>query len=469
MTDTVAPVRLPRQIRYVALADVTDAEDNPRAHESLDVVKRSIRRFGFVDGAVHDGRTDRIIAGHGRKQALVEMREAGEDVPEGVLVLDDGQWSMPVQVGWSSATDEEAQILLVNLNRLVETGGWVQGGLNAMLVELRSTVPLAEFELTGWTSPQLDEMLAEAANQEYEALEDPADLDDAPAAPEPADAVCVVGDVWVIGEHRLVVGDSTDLSVVRAALGGAPAQLVFTDPPYGVSYVGQRGMTIANDDLSASDLGRFLVALFAVMKEVLIPGGTFYVCSPSGNLETEFRLALREVGLLQRQQLVWVKDSLVLGRWDYQSQHETIFYGWQVAGEVLEPPHFDPEHETLIYGWKDGAAHEFSGGRKQTSVWLYPKPKSSPLHPTSKPVALVRRAVGNSSTAGLERGRVLDVCGGSGSTMVACQTLGRPSAMVELDPPYADVIVQRMLDQFGIVGVRESDGFRWPGKRKGSA
>lgn len=246
------------------------------------------------------------------------------------------------------------------------------------------------------------------------------------------------------------------------ALGGAQAQLVFTDPPYGVAYArGQGGMKIINDDLKASELGKLLVSAFGIMKQVLVPGGTFYVCSPPGRLETTFRVALEDVGLELRQQLVWVKDSLVLGRSDYQWQHESMLYGWQLEGEPEVPPHFDPDHETMLYGWKEKAAHEFSGGRKQTTTWTYPKPRRSDLHPTQKPIALVRRAVENSSTAGVTRGRVLDLFGGSGSTMVACETVGRHASLVELDPPYADVIVQRMFAQFGIDGVRESDGARW--------
>lgn len=132
-------------------------------------------------------------------------------------------------------------------------------------------------------------------------------------------------------------------------------------------------MKIINDNLSASDLGKLLLGAFGVMKEVLIPGGTFYVCSPSGRLETTFRVALEDVGLELRQQLVWVKDSLVLGRWDYQSQHETMLYGWQLDGEPMLPPHFDPEHDNMLYGWKDGAAHTFEGGRKQDDDVVVPE------------------------------------------------------------------------------------------------
>lgn len=450
----------PRRIEYVRLSDVQPAERNPRLHQSIEKVKGSIRRFGFVEGAVHDGRTDRIIAGHGRTEALAAMKAAGEPAPEGIGLAEDGEWLMPLQVGWSSATDDDAEALLVALNRLTETGGWAKEELAHLLDELRQDTPAA-FDLTGFENADVDAMLAEMAQDEWDGHSDPDDLDDAPEAPAPEEARTKVGDVWLLGRHRLAVGDSTSLEVVRRALGDAPAQLVFTDPPYGVSYTGQRGMKIANDSLTATELGRFLLGAFRVMKEVLVPGGTFYVCGPSGRLETTFRLALEEAGLELRQQLVWAKDSLVLGRWDYQSQHETMLYGWQLDGEPLMPPHFEDDHGTLLYGWREGAAHVYEGGRKQTTVWLFPKPKRSDLHPTMKPVALVRRAVVSSSLPGEERGRVLDLFGGSGTTMVACETAHRSASLVELDPPYADVIVQRMADLFGIDGVRESDGVRW--------
>jgi site-specific DNA-methyltransferase (adenine-specific) len=175
---------------------------------------------------------------------------------------------------------------------------------------------------------------------------------------------------------------------------------------------------------------------------------------------TSFRVALEDVGLELRQQLVWAKDSLVLSRADYHGQHETMLYGWQLEGEPLVPPHFDAEHDTMLYGWKEGAAHTFEGGRKQTTVWLYPKPRSSSLHPTMKPIALVRRAVVNSSTPGEERGRVLDLFGGSGSTLIACELSARSASLVELDPPYADVICRRFQEHSGVVPVLESTGER---------
>lgn len=459
-TSAASP-RVPRRIEYVLVDEVNTADRNPRSHLTLAKVKGSIRKYGFVESAVHDGRTDKIIAGHGRQQALQEMHAEGEDVPEGIMVDADGRWLMPLQYGWSSENDAAAETLLVNLNRLAETGGWEkggEGGLAQLLDDLRRDSPV-DFDLTGFESVDVDQMFADLADATFEENPDPESLDEVGEAPSEDAAISRLGDVWLLGRHRLAVGDSTDLAVVRRALGpGAMAQMVFTDPPYGVSYEGQRGMKIINDNLSASELGKLLLGAFNAMKEVLIPGGVFYVCSPSGRLETTFRVALEDVGLELRQQLVWAKDSLVLGRWDYQSKHETMLYGWQLEGEPELPPHFDPEHDTMLYGWKDGAAHEFSGGRAQTTVWLYPKPRSSDLHPTMKPIALVRRAVINSSKPGEERGRVLDLFGGSGSTLVACETAGRSASLVELDLPYADVICRRFQEMTGVVPIREATG-----------
>jgi DNA modification methylase len=450
---------LPRRTEYVLLDEVVPADSNPRSHDSLEKVKGSIRRFGFVDNAVHDGRTGKIIAGHGRLEGLRAMEEEGEAVPDGILTGEDGRWLMPLTYGWSSASDDDAEALLVALNRLTETGGWVKPDLAAMLDRLRDTAPAA-FDLTGFNSQDVDGMLAELADEAYELLPDPTDLDDVPEAPE--EGRTGQGDLWKIGRHRLMVGDCTSEAMVRKALGhGVQAQLVFTDPPYGVKYEGQHGMKIINDDLAADDLGRLLVGAFRAMKSVLVPGGPFYVCAPSGRLESTFRKALEEVHLELRQQLVWVKDLFVLGRADYHGQHETLLYGWQLDGEAPVPPHYEDEHGTMLYGWNAGAAHTFEGGRKQSTVWLFPKPRSSDLHPTMKPVGLCRRAIMNSSKPGDSSGRILDLFGGSGSTMVAAETAGRSASLVEVDERYADVNLQRMLDQFGIDGVRESDGVSW--------
>lgn len=441
-----------RFVDYVPLEDVLPATRNPKGH-SDEMIQRSIRRFGFVDAAVHDGRTGRIIAGHGRTEALWAIRRAGEEPPEGVIVDEDGRWLVPVQKGWSSRSDGEAEALLVVLNRATEAGGWNEGELAELLGDLRAGPDPDLLELSGFTAADHDRMVAELAEQTFEAADDPEEFDAAPALPYKP--ITRVGDVWLLGKHRLVCGDSTDLHVVTTALGGKRADLAFTDPPYGVKYEGSTGLRIVNDDLSASDLGRLLVGAFQAMSDSLVAGGAFYICGPSGRLETTFRAALEEVHLELRQQIVWVKDSFVLGHSDYHLQHETLLYGWQLPGEAPTPPHFDPEHDTMLYGWKDGAAHTFEGGRKQSTVWVYPKPRRSEVHPTMKPVALVRRAILNSTLPG---GLVLDQFAGSGSTLIAAELCGRVASCVELDRRYADVICRRYQEHSGVMPILEASG-----------
>lgn len=452
---TVDPAAPPRRIEYVALSKVRTADRNPRSHLTLEKVKGSIRKYGFVEAAVHDGRTGKIIAGHGRQLALEQMLAEGESVPEGVMVDPGGEWLMPITYGWASQNDAEAETLLVNLNRLAEVGGWDTGGLAALLDELRGSSP-DDFVLSGFESVEVDQMLADLAAQAYEELEDPADLDDVGPAPAREATICQLGDVWVLGRHRLAVGDARELATVKAALGGARAQMVFTDPPYGVSYAGQNGMVIVNDDLDLEKLGKLLETVFGVIKQVLVDGGSFYICT-SDIAEGEFRNALVRAGLQMRQQVVWVKDRFVLGRKDYHYQHEAILYGAAPGGEPVTQT-FEADHETVLYGWKDGSGHLFEGGRKQSTTWLFPKPKSSDLHPTMKPVALVRRAIMNSSEPGDGRGRVLDPFAGSGSTLIACELAQRSASLVELDPPYADVICRRFERHTKVAPVRERDG-----------
>ena len=220
-----------------------------------------------------------------------------------------------------------------------------------------------------------------------------------------------------MGPHRLLCGDSTDPDTVLRLMDGEVADLVVTDPPYGVSYVGRRTLRrpIANDSLTGERLRSLLIR--AIASWPLKPGGSFYVCAPTGPTLLEFRIALDTAGLQLRQSLAWVKHHFVLSRSDYQNKHEAI-----------------------LYGWKDGAPHRFFGGRRQTTVWEHAKPHKSPWHPTAKPVPLVSRAIENSSMPGEI---VFDGFGGGGSVLIACQALGRRCRMVEIDQAYCDTTVGR--------------------------
>ena len=226
------------------------------------------------------------------------------------------------------------------------------------------------------------------------------------------------GDIWVLGEHKLLCGDSTKESDIASLLGDEKADLWITDPPYNVNYEGgtEDKLKIANDNMNSGDFFQFLKSAFTVAEKVLKKGCSFYIWYASRE-HVNFETALNAAGLTVREQLIWNKSSLVLGRFDY---------------------HF--KHEPCLYGWKDGASHNWYNDRSQTTVMDFEKPRKNDLHPTMKPVPLFAYQIANSSKKG---DIVLDTFGGSGTTIIACENLGRKARCVELDPHYCDVILAR--------------------------
>jgi DNA modification methylase len=226
-----------------------------------------------------------------------------------------------------------------------------------------------------------------------------------------------LGEVYQLGRHRLMCGDSTKIEDVEKLMDGKKADMVFTDPPYGVAYVGKTkdALTIQNDALG--DEGTRLLVADALRIAPIKTGAVFYVCSPAGNTETAFRLAIADAGLALKQCIVWVKDHFVMGRQDYH---------WR--------------HESILYGWKEGSAHFYGGGRSQDTVWEVKRPTVSKEHPTMKPIELVLKGIGNSSKGD---DIVLDLFGGSGSTLIACEQTNRICYMMELDEHYCDVTRKR--------------------------
>ena len=226
------------------------------------------------------------------------------------------------------------------------------------------------------------------------------------------------GDVWQLGEHKLLCGDSTKEADIALLLGNEKADLWITDPPYNVNYEGgtDEKLKIANDNMNSGDFFEFLKAAFTVAEKVLKKGCSFYIWYASRE-HVNFETALNAAGLTVREQLIWNKSSLVLGRFDY---------------------HF--KHEPCLYGWKDGASHNWYNDRSQTTVMDFEKPRKNDLHPTMKPVPLFAYQIANSSKKG---DIVLDTFGGSGTTIIACENLGRKARSVELDPHYCDVIIAR--------------------------
>lgn len=401
------------RIEYLPLDLVLTLVDpaNPKAHDQ-DGIRASIGRFGFNAPLVRNELTGRLLAGAGRAEALAAARGRGEQPPERIRVDQEGNWLVPVVHG-ISLPEEEARRFLVVENQLVMRGGWNDQAL-AELVQSFQQDGLG-LDGIGFDGADLDRLLADVPVLPEVSVESDEDEFDLPTPDEPT---VRTGDVYRLGDHRLVVGDASVPGNIERALGGEPAALLFTDPPYGVTYVGKttERLRISGDDLSPAATAQLIRTVLELARVSLAPGASFYVCGPAGDMEPVVREAAGVLGTV-RQSIVWVKDQFVLGRADYHWRHELVHYGW-IAGR----------------------RHRWLGGRSEDSVWEIPRPRRSAEHPTMKPTALVRRALRNSSRAG---DLVLDPFAGSGTTLLAAHQMRRRAAVVELDPRYAQVTIAR--------------------------
>lgn len=371
---------------------------NWRTHpkEQRRVLAGSLEAVGWVQQVIVNKHTGHLVDGHAR---VAEALERGET-------------TMPVL--YVDLTAEEEQLVLATLDPIA--------GLATADAEKLG-------ELVGGISVDdsaLRRLLGDLAGPEdrKQGLTDP---DAVPSGGEPR---VRSGELWALGDHRLLVGDATDRADVARLTAGGQADVLWTDPPYGVSYVGktEESLTIDNDRLSADEMRELVTTACSLAP--LRPGSVFYVASPAGPLHFEFMLALREAGLRMRQTLVWVKDRFVLGRSDFHYRHEPVLYG-----DIGEK-----DHEPIVYGWEEGEPHAFHGGRRLDTVWEIPRPGASREHPTMKPVELVARALEYSSRRG---DAVYDPFVGSGTTLIACEQLGRQCWAMEIDPRYAQVVIDR--------------------------
>lgn len=363
-------------------------QKNPRRNAAaIDKVAASIRRFGFGAPILARKANREIVAGHTRALAASKI---GIDL---------------VPVRFLDLTEEEAHLLALADNKLGELAEWDDDGV----LEILSRYSLDDAALAGWDKGDLD-ALADGGGG------GPATEDDVPDVR--ADAITKIGDLYELGPHRLLCGDSTVAADVARVMGGRLADIVWTDPPYGVAYVGKTkdALTIENDALDKNGLREFLDAAFSNGLAACRPGASWYVAAPAGPLHWTFADLLLKAGVY-RQAIIWMKDAFVLGHSDYHYRHEPIFYGW-----------------------KPGAPHYFVDDRTQDSVWEIPRPKRSADHPTMKPVELVARALRNSSRTG---DLVFEPFGGSGTTLIAAEQTGRVAAVIEKSPQYCDVIVKR--------------------------
>lgn len=411
-----------RRIEYMPLDDIKANPDNPKAHD-VETIDDSVGRFGYIDGVVLDDRTGYLISGHGRTKTLRAKRDRGEAPPEGVRVDDAGVWFVPVQRGWASRSDLDAKAALIALNRTTELGGWVDDALLGLLDELSDGGNDMEGLVgVGYGKDDLDELraLVDAvdtpttdpwSDREFQDRPDGRDVEH--------------GQIWRVGDHLLACGDSRDPDVWQRMLDGRGADLVFADPPYGIDYTGGAGVEreVLEGDGSIEEATQLLGDVIDTLTHHAVrPGACLYVSLGQGDVFPPMATVLAARGLY-RWMLVWVKDTATFGRADYHQRHEPI-----------------------VYGWWPGGAHHGVADRTQSSVWDIPRPKDSDIHPTSKPVELVQRAVVNSTDPG---DIVLDPFAGSASTLVAAHRAGRIGVGCEWEPGYVRASLDRLAAETG--------------------
>lgn len=414
--------------KEIELSALVPYERNARTHSEQQVAQlaRSINEFGFTNPVLVDEH-NRVIAGHGRMMAAKKL----------------GMAVVPCMVV-SGLTDVQRRALILADNKLAMNAGWDIDLLSSELGSLK--LEGFDLDMTGFSIEELGALFEEKQGGNPDV-----------APPVPNDPVCKPGDVWQLGPHRVMCGSSTSMNDMHKLMGSERVDCVWTDPPYNVAYEAEGHKAIANDSMEDAAFRTFLLDAYMCMIDVMKPGAAIYVA----HADTEglnFRSAFTAAGFKLSGCLIWRKDSLVLGRSDYQ---------WQ--------------HEPILYGWKKGSAHKFFGGRKQTtiqelgalepfvqledgrwqvtlgnqtmivegsavvesvipSVFEEAKPKRNEFHPTMKPVALIERMLKHSARP---KDIILDPFGGSGSTLIASERLGMCARLMELDPGYVDVIVGR--------------------------
>ena len=387
-------------MEMVAVEKLVPYVNNARTHspEQITKLRSSLREFGFINPVIID-KDYGVIAGHGRLMAAKE-----EGIKEVPCVLVD------------YLTEPQKKAYIIADNRFAQDAGWDEELLRIEIESLQAEA--FDVSLTGFEDQEIADLFA--GDNDTGAEDDDFDLND---ALEKA-AFVERGDIWTVGRHRLMCGDATSADDVAALMDGKKANLVVTDPPYNVAFESSDGLSIKNDKMAGDKFYEFLLSAFKNMADHLEKGGAAYVF----HADTEglnFRKAFIDAGFHLSGCCIWVKNSMVLGRSDYQWQHEPVLYGFLQNGK-----HF----------WSSKA------GRSQTTIWNFDKPKKNKNHPTSKPLDLLAYPIGNSSQ---ENAVVIDTFGGSGSTLMTCEQTNRICFMMELDEKYASVILRRYVEDTG--------------------
>ncbi len=379
-------------------ADLLPADYNPRkdlkpGDAEYEKLKRSIEQFGYVEPVIWNQTTGRVVGGHQRLKVLMDMGMTEVDC---VVV---------------SMDEEKEKALNIALNKI--SGDWDKDKLALLIADLQG----ADFDvsLTGFEPAEIDALFKDT-------LKDGVKDDDFDVGAELAQPTMTKpGDIWTLGRHRLICGDSTKAETYDLLMGNTKANLVITDPPYNVNYEGSAGK-IKNDNMADEAFYNFLLDAYTQMHSAMADDASIYVF----HADTEglnFRRAFADAGFYLSGCCIWKKQSLVLGRSPYQ---------WQ--------------HEPCLYGWKKNGKHQWYTGRKETTIWEFDKPKKNGDHPTMKPIPLLAYPIMNSS---MSNSVVLDPFGGSGSTLIACEQTDRICYTVELDEKFCDVIVKRYIEQVG--------------------
>lgn len=386
------------QIEKKKVIDLVPADYNPRKDlkpedKEYEKLKRSIDEFGYVDPLIWNKRTSRLVGGHQRLKVLKDM---GIDEVDVVVVDMD---------------EEKEKALNVALNKI--SGDWDKDKLMLLITDLQGEN--FDVSLTGFDPEELDDLFKDDMKDGVK--DDNFDVDKELKKP----TMTKPGDLWQLGEHRLLCGDSTKEESYELLMAGKQANLVITDPPYNVNYQGSAGK-IKNDNMKDDAFYQFLLAAFTNMEKNMADDASIYVF----HADTEglnFRKAFSDAGFYLSGTCIWVKQSLVLGRSPYQWRHEPILFGWKKKGK-----------------------HCWYAGRKESTIWEFDKPKKTKDHPTMKPIPLLAYPIMNSS---MTNSIVLDPFGGSGSTLIACEQTKRICRTIELDEKFCDVIVKRYIEQVG--------------------
>lgn len=386
------------QIEKKKVIDLVPADYNPRkdlkpGDKEYEKLKRSIDEFGYVDPLIWNKRTSRLVGGHQRLKVLKDM---GIDEVDVVVVDMD---------------EEKEKALNVALNKI--SGDWDKDKLMLLITDLQGED--FDVSLTGFDPEELDDLFKDDMKDGVK--DDNFDVDKELKKP----TMTKPGDLWQLGEHRLLCGDSTKEESYELLMAGKQANLVITDPPYNVNYQGSAGK-IKNDNMKDDAFYQFLLAAFTNMEKNMASDASIYVF----HADTEglnFRKAFSDAGFYLSGTCIWVKQSLVLGRSPYQWRHEPILFGWKKKGK-----------------------HCWYAGRKESTIWEFDKPRKNKDHPTMKPIPLLAYPIMNSS---MTNSIVLDPFGGSGSTLIACEQTKRICRTIELDEKFCDVIVKRYIEQVG--------------------